>query len=155
MDKFYFTRDGLSELRKRLDKLERELQKLEEKQTSFGSEEILPIDTGRGMYRQLDYINKCLSLAVIVDPPTSFDRVTIGTRVRVIRDGEEAIWNIVGFSESRIKDENNLFLSYNTPLASLVMGKRENEVVTGIIAGRQTEVEIVEISKMLKEGEDD
>ncbi|MEK7162933.1 MAG: GreA/GreB family elongation factor, partial [Patescibacteria group bacterium] len=53
-------------------------------------------------------------------------------------------WEIVGFGES---DSDRNMLAYNTQLASLIMGKRRGEVVSGAIAGRQTEIEILEISK--------
>jgi transcription elongation GreA/GreB family factor len=56
----------------------------------------------------------------LVEVPTSFDRVAIGTRVKIVRDGEEMMWEIVGFGEP---DPDNNMLAYNTPLASLIMGK--------------------------------
>jgi transcription elongation GreA/GreB family factor len=105
--------------------------------------ESLVIDI-RGIDRRLSEAHQALNNAILVEVPTSFDRVTIGTRVKIVRDGEEMMWEIVGFGES---DPDNNMLAYNTPLASLIMGKRKGEVVTGTIAGRKTKIEILEITK--------
>src|SRR3989338_10908676 len=96
------------------------------------------------MDRRLSDAHQCLNQAMLVEPPTNFDRVTIGTRVKIVRDGQEAMWDIVGFGES---DPDHNMLAYNTPLAILIMGKRKGEVVSGTIAGRQTEIEILDITK--------
>lgn len=152
--KFYFTRRGLSKLHREIENLEKKLQDLQS-QTAHVAEvggdqwhdnasyDLLVIDI-RGMDRRLSDAHQALNNAILVESPTNFDKVTISTRVRIIRDGEEMTWEIVGFGES---DPDNDMLAYNTPLASLIMGKRKGEVVTGTIAGRQTEIEILEITK--------
>lgn len=151
---FYFTRRGLAKLYKEIEELEKKLHELQS-QTAHVAEvggdqyhdnasyELLVIDI-RGMDYRLTDAHRCLNQAVLVAPPTSFDKVTIGTRVKIVRDGEEMTWEIVGFGES---DSDRNMLAYNTPLASLVMGKCRSEVVSGTIAGRQTEIEILEITK--------
>lgn len=152
--KFYFTRRGLVKLHKEIEELEKKLQDLQS-QTAHVAEvggdqwhdnaayESLVIDI-RGMDRRLADVHQILNRATLVEPPTNFDKVTIGTRVKMVRDGEEMTWEIVGFGES---DPDRDMLAYNTPLASLIMGKRKGEVVTGTIAGRQTEIEVLEITK--------
>ncbi len=152
--KFYFTRRGLTKLCKKIKELEKKLQELQS-QTAHVAEvggdqyhdnasyEMLVIDI-RGMDRRLTDAHRCINQAIFVEPPMSFDKVTIGTCVKIVRDGEEITWEIVGFGES---DSDRNMLAYNTPLASLIMGKRRGEVVSGAIAGRQTEIEILEISK--------
>ena len=152
--KFYFTRRGINKLLKEVEELEKKLQDLQA-QTAHVAEvggdqwhdnasyELLVIDI-RGMDRRLSDARQALNNATLVEMPTNFDKVTIGTRVRIIRDGEEMTWEIVGFGES---DPDNNMLAYNTPLASLVMGKQKGEVVVGTIAGRQTEIEILEITE--------
>lgn len=152
--KFYFTKRGLAKLHKEIKELENKLQDLQS-QTAHVAEvggdqwhdnasyDLLVIDI-RGMDRRLTDAHRCLNQAILVDPPTSFDKVTIGTRVKIVRDGEEMTWEIVGFGES---DPDRDMLAYNTPLASLIMGKHRGEIISGAIAGRQTEIEIIEISK--------
>ena len=152
--KFYFTRRGLAKLHKAIEELEKKLQDLQS-QTAHVAEvggdqwhdnasyDLLVIDI-RGMDRRLSDAHQALNNAILVEPPTNFDKVTIGTRIKIVRDGEEVTWNIVGFGES---DPDNDMLAYNTPLASLIMGKRKGEVITGTIAGRKTEIEILEITK--------
>lgn len=152
--KFYFTRRGLTKLHKEIEQLENKLKELQS-QTAYVAEvggdqyhdnasyEMLTIDI-RGMDRRLSDAHRCLNQAILIEPPMNFDKVTIGTCVRIVRDGDETTWEIVGFGES---DPDRKMLAYNTPLASLVMGKRKGEVVSGVIAGRKTEIEILEISK--------
>lgn len=152
--KFYFTRRGLTKLHKEIEQLENKLKELQS-QTAYVAEvggdqyhdnasyEMLTIDI-RGMDHRLSDAHQCLNQAILIEPPMNFDKVTIGTRVRIVRDGDETTWEIVGFGES---DPDRKMLAYNTPLASLVMGKRKGEVVSGVIAGRKTEIEILEISK--------
>lgn len=152
--RFYFTRRGLAKLHKDIEELEKKLQGLQS-QTAHLAEvggnqwhdnaayESLVIDI-RGMDRRLADAHQTLNRATLVDPPTNFDKVTIGTKVKIVRDGEEMIWEIVGFGES---DPDRNMLAYNTPLASLIMGKRKGEVVSGTIVGRQTEIEVLEITK--------
>ena len=152
--KFYFTRRGLAKLHKEIGGLEKKLQDLQ-LQTAHVAEvggdqwhdnaayESLVIDI-RGMDRRLSDAHQALGNAVLVALPTSFDKVAIGTSVKIVRNDEETTWEIVGFGES---DPDNNMLAYNTPLASLIMGKRTGEMITGTIAGRKTEIEIIEITK--------
>ncbi len=152
--KFYFTRRGLAKLHKEIEQLENKLKELQS-QTAYVAEvggdqyhdnasyEMLTIDI-RGMDRRLSDAHRCLNQAILIEPPMNFDKVTIGTCVRIMQDGEEITWEIAGFGES---DPNRNILAYNTPLASLVMGKHKGEVVSGIIAGKQTKIEVLEISK--------
>ncbi len=152
--KLYFTRRGLAKLCQEIEKLEKKLQELQE-QTAYVAEvggnqyhdnasyELLVIDI-RGINSRLINAHQCLNQAVLVEPPMHFDNVAIGTRVKIARDGEEMAWDIVGFGES---DPDRNMLAYNTPLASLIMGKRKGDVISGTIAGRQTEIEILEITK--------
>jgi transcription elongation factor GreA len=152
--KFYFTRYGLTKLHREIEDLEKKIRSLQsqiayvadvggDQYHDNASYEMLVIDI-RGMDHQLSDVHQVLNNAILVEPPTNFDKVTIGTRVRIIRDDKEMTWEIVGFGES---DPDNGMLAYNTPLASLIMGKRKGEVVSGTIAGRKTEIEILEITK--------
>ena len=154
MGGFYFTRRGLQKLHSEIAELEKKLQDLQS-QTAQTAEtggnqwhdnasyESLVIDI-RGMDWRLSEAHQALNGAILVEPPTSFDQVFIGTRVKIVHDGKEVVWEIVGFGES---DPDHEMVAYNTPLASLIMGKCKGEVVSGAIAGRRTRIEILEISK--------
>ena len=152
--KFYFTRNGLAKLHKGIEELERKLKELQSQTAHIAeaggdqwhdnaSYDSLVIDI-RGMDRRLSDAHQCLNQATLIESQTKFDKVTIGTRVKIVRDGEEMIFEIVGFGES---DPDCDMLAYNTPLASLIMGKRKSEIVDGTVAGKRTEIEILEISK--------
>ena len=152
--KFYFTRRGIAKLHRAIQELEKKLQDLQSETAHVAevggdqwhdnaSYDLLVIDI-RGMDRRLSDAHEALNKATLVDPPTNFDKVTIGTRVKIVRDGQEMTLEIVGFGES---DPDNNMLAYNTPIAILIMGKRKGEVVSGTIAGRQTEIDILDITK--------
>ncbi len=153
-EKFYFTRRGLERLHEEIKELEEKIQELQA-QTAHAAEvggdqwhdnaayEQLLVDL-RVMDIRLQDAHRTLNRAVPIDPPTEFDRVTIGVRVRMLKDGDEGTWDIVGFGES---DPDLKLLAYNTPLASLIIGKQEGEVVRGTIADRETKIEILEITK--------
>lgn len=152
--RFYFTRRGIAKLHKEIGDLEKKLQDLQS-QTAHVAEvggdqyhdnasyDMLVIDI-RGIDWRLTEAHRVLNNTIIVETPLNIDKVSIGTRVRITLNGEEAIWEIGGFGES---DPDNKVLAYNTPLASLIMGKRQGETVTGTIADRNTKIEILEITK--------
>lgn len=52
--------------------------------------------------------------------------------------------DIIGFRES---NPNRNVLAYNILLAFLIMEKGKGEVVSGTIVDRQTEIEVIEITK--------
>ncbi len=151
--KLYFTRHGIELLKEEIRKLEKELQDLQA-QTAYVAEvggnqyhdnssyELLTIDI-RGIDWRLKNAHHSLNQAVLVGDPTEVDTVSIGTRIKIMRDGKTATWDIVGFGESN--PENGL-LAYNTPIASLILGKRVGDSISGFISGKHTEIEILEIS---------
>lgn len=150
----YFTKQGLEKLRNEIDGLTKKLEEIQS-QSAYVAEvggnqyhdnssyEMLVIDL-RGIDWLLTDAHRRLNRAVVVRPSAEADRVAIGTRVRILRDGEESAWEIAGFGES---DPNCKILAYNTPLASLLVGKHEGEVIIDTIAGKRTEIKILEISK--------
>lgn len=151
--KLYFTQRGIRILKEEIRKLEKELQALQA-QTAYVAEvggnqyhdnssyEMLIVDI-RGIDWRLKNAHHCLNQAIVVRSPTKADIVSIGTRVKIMRDEEIATWNIVGFGES---SPENGSLAYNTPIASLFMRKHVGDSVTGFISNKRTEIEILEIS---------
>ncbi len=152
--KLYFTRQGLAKLQKETEELEARLKELQA-QTAHVAEvggdlwhdnasyDLLVIDI-RGMDRRVSDAHQQLSQAVLIEPPTDFDRVAVGTRVRIMQDQEEMTLEIVGFGES---DPDHDKLAYNTPLALAIMGKQKGEVISRTGAGKRIEIRILEISK--------
>jgi len=157
--KFYFTRCGIAKLQKKTEELKKKFIDLQS-QVAYVAEHCgdswhdnptfnsLNLDI-LALNRSIADAHNTLNKAILVEPPTSFDKVTIGTKVKIVRDGKEMTWEIVGFGES---DPDRNMLAYNTPLASLIIGKRKGEVVSGVIVDRQTEIEVLEI---MKGGEED
>ena len=148
----YFTRRGLKKLQEEVHRLERKLREIQA-QTGEAAEtggnqwhdnasyESLVIET-RAVDRQLSDAHDALNRARIFDPPANFNKVTIGTNVRILKNGKEMLWKIVGYGES---DPSQGMLAYNTPLALMIMRKEEGDVVSGTIAEQLVEIEILEI----------
>ena len=75
--------------------------------------------------------------AEVIDPPTSGDRITFGSTVRLEDEaGKEFRYQIVGSDEA---EPANGRISVLSPLARTLIGKRVGETVTAQIpAGRKT-----------------
>lgn len=157
--KLYFTRRGLEKFKREIKELTKKLENLQS-QTTYVAEvggdqyhdnasyEMLVIDI-RGINSKITEMYRCLNQAIIVEPPNTVKRVAIGTSARIIKNGEESTWEIVGFGES---DPEHKLIAYNTPLASLIIGKNKGEIINGIISDRQTKIEII---KIMKRGNDE
>lgn len=152
-EKLYFTRRGLEKLQKRISELTGKLDALQAQMAHVAevggnqyhdnaSYELLVIDI-RGLDYQLAQAHQCLNRALLVDLPKNADRVALGVCVTILRDGEKATWEIAGYGES---DLDQQLLAYNTPLASLIMGRCRGDVVERIISSKRTVIEILEIS---------
>ena len=154
MKRPYFTRHGFDKLRRETAEVEARLQEIQGETASvaeFGGDQWhdnagydhLVIDI-RGLDRRLSDMRRLLEQAIIVETPTNLDRVAIGTCVKIRRNGTKTELEITGFGES---EPGRNALAYNTPLATLIIGKRIGEITKGVIAGKETEIEILEITK--------
>lgn len=139
-------------LKEETRRLEQKLQELQSKSADAAdvggnqyhdnsSYEMLVVDL-RGIDRRLTDAHHCLNQATVVGQPTNLEKIAIGTCVKIVRDGKELTLEIVGYGES---DPNQGLLAYNTPLAALIMGKSKGDIVTGIIAEKEIEIEVIEI----------
>jgi transcription elongation factor GreA len=80
--------------------------------------------------------------AEVIEPPTSGDRVTFGSTVRVEdQTGKESRYQIVGSEES---DPTNGRLSIMAPLARALIGKKVGDTVTAQLPGGTKTFEILE-----------
>ena len=80
--------------------------------------------------------------AEVIEPPTSGDRVTFGSTVRVEdQTGKESRYQIVGSEES---DPTNGRLSIMAPLARALIGKKVGDTVTAQLPGGIKTFEILE-----------
>lgn len=160
-EKLFFTRRGLVKFHKKIEEMEKRLQYLQS-QIAYVAEvggnqwhdnaayESLVIDI-REMDRRIACEYQILNKVILVNPLKNFDKITIGAKVKIIRDGKKITWEIVGFGES---SPNHNMLAYNTPLASLIMGKCKGETIIGIIAGKQTKIQVLEITKGSEESDE-
>lgn len=151
--KIYLTKRGHEKILNEIDELTKKMKNLQAQTAHIAdvggdqyhdnsSYEMLIIDL-RGIDNRITKAYRCLDRAEIVDSPQSLEKVSIGTCIMISKDGEKAVWEIVGFGESEPTLKR---IAYNTPIASLLMGKRKGESVRGIIAGKQIEIEILDIT---------
>jgi transcription elongation factor GreA len=75
--------------------------------------------------------------AEVIDPPTSGDRVTFGSTVRLEdEDGKETTYQIVGSDEA---DPKRALISVMSPLARTLIGKKVGDTVTATLpSGKKT-----------------
>jgi transcription elongation factor GreB len=107
----------------------------------YGKKRLREID------RRVRFLTKRLEDAVVVDVttlPKERDRVYFGALVRLLlEDDSEARYQLVGPDEAR--PEAGL-LSYQSPIARALLGKRVGDVVTFARPRGDTEVEVLEIN---------
>jgi transcription elongation factor GreA len=85
-----------------------------------------------------------VSTAEVIDPPTSGDRVTFGSTVRVEdEDGKEATYQIVGSDET---DPARGRISVMAPLARTLIGKRVGDTVTAHLPNGKKTFDILEVN---------
>src|SRR6266542_476730 len=83
-----------------------------------------------------------LGTAEVLDPPTSGDRVTFGSTVRLEdEDGKEARYQIVGSDET---DPSRGRISVMAPLARTLIGKRVGDSVVAQLPGGKKRFEILD-----------
>ncbi|OGY43954.1 MAG: hypothetical protein A2729_01365 [Candidatus Buchananbacteria bacterium RIFCSPHIGHO2_01_FULL_39_14] len=156
-NKLLFTKRGYNKLKRKIDELTKKLNDLQA-QTAHAAEvggnqyhdnasyEMLVIEI-RGIDHRLSEAHNILNRAVIIASPKNTDQVVIGTQVTILRNGKQAVWEIAGYGES---DPDSRLLAYNTPLASLLIGKHKGDCTEGQIAGKQVKIKILEIALGVK-----
>jgi transcription elongation factor GreA len=83
-----------------------------------------------------------LATAEVIDPPTSGDRITFGSTVRLEeQDGKEVAYWIVGSEES---DPARGRISVLAPLARTLIGKKVGDTVTAQLPAGKKTFEILE-----------
>jgi len=153
MEKLTFTEKGFQKLQLEIESLEKKLRKVQA-QTAEAAEiggnqwhdnasyDNIVIET-RGLDSRLSKAHETLNKAQVVATPSRSDLVAIGTSVTIKLRGKIKTWEIAGFGES---DPDARIISYNTPLASILMGKKKGDIAYGKIGGSETKIEILNIS---------
>ena len=83
-----------------------------------------------------------MGTAEVIEPPTSGDRITFGSTVRLEDEaGKETRYQIVGSEEA---DPGNGRISIMAPLARTLIGKKVGDTVTAQLPGGKKTFEILE-----------
>lgn len=94
---------------------------------------------------RLAELGAIISKAIIIDPEVlPHDRVSFGSTVKLFdtKTEEEFEYAIVGSVES---NPDKGFISFNSPLAKLLLGKEEGDEFKAQLPGGVTEFEVVEV----------
>lgn len=104
----------------------------------YGKKRLREID------KRLRYLDSILKDVQIIDPDTlRGDKVCVGSTVTVLdEDGEEKIWTIVGDGEADYKKKS---ISWKSPVAKVLLGKRVGDVVIAIRPAGEIEFEITDL----------
>jgi transcription elongation factor GreB len=104
----------------------------------YGKKRLREID------KRLQYLSSLLGDVEIVDPVTlTGDKVCFGATVVIVEDGgKQKKWQIVGEGES---DTARGTISWKSPMARALLGKRVGDVVTVERPAGELDVEIVEL----------
>jgi transcription elongation factor GreA len=82
--------------------------------------------------------------AEVIDPPTSGDRITFGSSVRLEDEaGKEVRYQIVGSDEAEPASGR---ISVMSPLARTLIGKRVGDTVTAQLPGGQKTFDVLEVN---------
>lgn len=149
----YITPRGLERIRRELEWLERVERPRVVAEVSFAASlgdrsENAEYIYGKKRLRQIDsrrgFLMKRLEKAQLVDPSTlGGDKVLFGATVVVADpEGEERTWRIYG--EDEVDVERGV-LSWRSPLARALLGKREGDVVRFHAPAGVRELELVEV----------
>lgn len=96
------------------------------------------------LLRQHAVLDEIAKQAQIIEPPRGFlDCVSIGAKVRYKNDLEEVRELKIG---SYVPTEGSGVVSYNAPLAQILMGNKIGDIATGVINNRSVAYEIVDIT---------
>ena len=81
------------------------------------------------LYSRIAELEDILLHAVVVDEAEDLGKVSIGSRVTVVRLGDEAVmtYNIVGSQEANVMEKK---ISEDSPFGKALMGAKEGDTVT-------------------------
>ena len=130
----YITPEGAARLREELDRL------AEERPAAAASSDRLQAIDAR-----IEHLRRSLESAVVVVPPAGgTDVIRFGTtvEVRVRPGGERARYRIVGVDEA---DAERGWISWVSPIAKALLGKRADDVVVVPLPSGERELEVVTI----------
>ncbi len=146
----YLTREGLVELKEKLNELKtvrrREIAEAihtakEQGDLSENAEYVNAKEEQRRIEEQIAKIESSIKNAQVVTwAPT--DKVSVGNTVRLKYDGKEIIYRIVGSNESNPLQHK---ISNESPVGQALLGKTTNETVTIPTPAGNKECTIIEV----------
>lgn len=83
-----------------------------------------------------------LPLSIVVSPAENPNKVVLGAKIVIEKNGEEQQWEIAGYGES---DSEQRKIAYNTPLARSLMLKKVGDIVEVEFGGKKAQILIKKI----------
>jgi transcription elongation factor GreA len=146
----YFTKEGLEELKKELNRLKtdeiRKISELIKNAASFGDlKENFAYHDAKDrqaiLQGKISEQETKVNNAVIIEKNQT-DKVQVGSKIKVLTNGEEWELSVVG---SDMSDPANNKISYQSPVGKALMGKKVGEEVKIEINGEEVKYKILEI----------
>jgi len=146
----YFTKEGLEELKKELERLKtdemRKIAELIRHAASFGDlKENFAYHDAKDkqafLQGRIAELEGKIKNAVVVEKNQS-DKIQIGSKIKALADGEEWEFSIVS---SDLSDPVNNKISYQSPVGKALLGKKEGDEVDIDINGREAKYKILKI----------
>lgn len=147
----YFTKEGLKKLKSELENLKKvelkKVTKLISEAASFGDlKENSAYHEARNMKSfllgRIEQLQVAINEAVVVEKKDS-ESVQISSGVSILFDGKEEQYTITAPSEADVLKNK---ISYQSPLGSILMGKKMGEQFTYQIKDKKIKVKIVKIN---------
>jgi len=134
----YITPAGLAVLRTKLSDLE-----AEQKQLSSESEALTSRSRKKSLEQEIKYLEQRLQSAIIIDPAKQpDDAIRFGATVELL-DENDKTWTFTIVGEDEADPENNR-ISWASPLAKGLMGKKADDVVVWERPAGKREMEITD-----------
>ncbi len=147
----YFTKDGLKKLKDELKELKttemRRIVKLISEAAAFGDlKENAAYHDARNMKSfllgRIEQLENAINDSIVVEKKEG-GNVQVGSEVKILFDGKEENYNIVGPTEANILKNK---VSYQSPMGSKLIGKKSGDNFIYEINGKNIKVQILSVS---------
>lgn len=147
----YFTKEGLEKLKEELHELKttetRRITKLIAEAAAFGDlKENAAYHDARGMKSfllgRIEQLENAINEAIVVEKKQD-EKIGVGSNVKILFNGEEQELHIVAPTEADILQNK---ISYQSPLGSQLMGKKEGDSFDYEMGGKKIKVKVLKIS---------
>ena len=146
----YFTKDGLKKLKDELKELKttemRKVVKLIAEAAAFGDlKENAAYHDARNaksyLLGRIEQLENAINDAIVVEKKEG-GVIQVGSEVKILFDGKEEVYSLVGPTEADILKNK---ISYQSPLGGKLLGRKVNEEFSYEMKGKKLKIKILEV----------